>query len=256
MHRLKALAATILALLLAGVCMLSAAEEAEPAETGLEQFIVRHGNPASNKIAITMDDCNTLEIVWNTVELCRQYGITMTFFPNGQNLHEEDRAHWQDLLDAGCEIGSHGEDHWALKQADRVTPELMTFQQHLDETLGYHYQVRWFRPPYGDLGEAEGNISYVMYRIKQCGYDHALRWNVSYMWDAEVTLSMTRNGSILLFHAADADFTCIRDLIPMLLEAGFEPVTVSELFGFDPPETSDEIFVYDRKTFTYPRPNP
>ena len=41
-----------------------------------------------------------------------------------------------------------------------------------------------------------------------------------------------------------------------LLEAGFEPVTVSELFGFDPPETGGEIYVYDRKNFTYPRPDP
>ena len=75
--RKTALAVTAILLLLTALAGWTAlaeqAEEAEPAETGLEQFIVRHGNPASNKIAITMDDCNTLEIVWNTVELCRQY---------------------------------------------------------------------------------------------------------------------------------------------------------------------------------------
>ena len=253
MKPLKTYGLMILAALLACVSLSAAGESAE---TGLEQFIVRHGSPDSRKVAITMDDCNNGEIVWKTAELCRQYGIAMTFFPNGRNLHAEDRENWQDLLDAGCEIGSHAEDHMALKSPDRVAPELMVFQQHLDETLGYHYQVRWFRPPYGQLGEEEGMTSRVMYEIKKCGYDHALLWNVSYMWDSKITFDMTRNGSILLFHAADEDYRDIEGLIPLLLEAGFEPVTVSELFGFDPPETGGEIYVYDRKNFTYPRPDP
>ena len=253
MKILRRAAAVILAAVLACICPVVSAEQAE---TGLEQFIVRHGSPDSPKVAITMDDCNNLEIVWKTVELCRKYGIGMTFFPNGKNLHPEDREKWQDLLNAGCEIGSHAEDHMAMKYPERVAPELMVFQQHLDETLGYHYETRWFRPPYGQLGEEEGTISLVMYRIKQCGYDHALLWNVSYMWDSQTTFGMTRNGSILLFHAVDADYQDIEGLIPLLLEAGFEPVTVSEMFGFDLPETSDEIYVFDSRNFTYPRPDP
>ena len=38
----------------------------------------------------------------------------------------------------------------------------------------------------------------------------------------------------------------------MLLEAGYEPVTVSGLFGYDPPPTSDEVFIYDPATYKYP----
>ena len=74
------------------------------------------------------------------------------------------------------------------------------FQQRLDSVLGFHYEVRWFRPP---------------------------------------------TGSILLYHARHKDYVCLETLIPLLLEAGFEPVTVSELFGFPPPETSEELYVYD-----------
>ena len=50
---------------------------------------------------------------------------------------------------------------------------------------------------------------------------------------------------ILLFHAREADYTVLETLIPMLLDAGFKPVTVSELFGFPPPGTSDELYVYN-----------
>ena len=35
----------------------------------------------------------------------------------------------------------------------------------------------------------------------------------------------------------------------MLLEAGYEPVTVSELFGFDPPQTGPDLYVYDREVY-------
>ncbi len=223
--------------------------------TGLENFTVRSGNPSSRKIAITMDDCTHLDVVWKTANLCQQYGITMTFFPNGCNLHLSDREQWQRVLDAGCEIGSHGEYHQIMNTSDRITDGLMLFQQHLDEMLGYHYQVRWFRPPYGAIEDSNGGIAYPRLWIMKCGYDHALLWNVSYMKDAEGAFTRAKNGSVFLFHATDSDYRCLNDLIPMLLEAGYIPVTVSELFGLDPPETSEEIYFYDRKTFTYPRPN-
>ena len=95
--------------------------------------------------------------------------------------------------------------------------------------------------------------------LKKIGYGHILLWDVSWVrnpntnqLDPEGALQRTRNGSILLFHAREADYTVLEKLIPMLLEAGYEPVTVSELFGYDPPETSDEMFVYNPRTYQYP----
>ena len=41
-------------------------------------------------------------------------------------------------------------------------------------------------------------------------------------------------------------------VIERALEAGYEPVTVSGLFGYDPPPTSDEVFIYDPTTYKYP----
>lgn len=254
--RLAAMIAVIVS-----VCIQVAFAAAE-GKTGLEYFGVYHGPDGSKKIAITMDDCNNLDTVWKTVELCEQYGITMTFFPVGVNLHPEDKENWQKALDIGCEIGSHGYTHIKYNTAYRIQDGLNYFQHYLDEMLGYHYQVRWFRPPWGyaSLKDENGSERNAMTYIKRCGYDHALCWDVSYMLDAEgalqKTLQQTRNhGAILLFHAAVPDYNCLVDLIPMLLDAGLEPVTVSELFGFDPPETSEELFVYDYKTYQFPRPD-
>ena len=54
-----------------------------------------------------------------------------------------------------------------------------------------------------------------------------------------------RNGSILLYHARKKDYECLVKLIPVLLEAGYEPVTVSELFEMEQPAPGGEMFVYD-----------
>ena len=223
------------------------------AETGLENFPVRYADRESNKIAITMDDMNETEWAWKSVELCKQYGITMTFFPIGCNLHTEDRENWQKLLDAGCEIGNHTSYHESLPQKSdgEIVFTLAKFQETLDATLGYHYEVRWLRPPYGNLMKG-GSMYDVMQIVKRVGYSHAILWDVSEMNSARTALALTKNGSILLYHARKADYECLEELIPMLLEAGFEPVTVSELFGYDPPATSDELFVYDPVTYRYP----
>ena len=220
------------------------------AEYGLEAFRVRFGDPNSKKIAITMDDVNDREWVWKSVELCREYGITMTFFPNGVNILEEDADNWRDVVASGCEIGSHGYYHESLMKTDdrfRVLWLLGKTQEQLDKVLGYHYQIRWYRPPYGILDHPNGSDSHYK-TLKKFGYDHAILWSVS-QTDPEEAYIRVKNGSILLFHARKTDYDCLTVLIPRLLEAGFEPVTVSELLGVDPPETSDELYVYRKEDY-------
>lgn len=219
------------------------------AETGLESFSVHHGDPESNRIAITMDDVNEPEWVWKSVELCREFGITMTFFPNGRNISEEDGGRWRDVVASGCEIASHGYDHTALKNVDsrrQMFWLLGKHQQVLDQALGYHYQIRWYRPPYGNVNGPNGTNHYQT--LQQFGYDHAVMWSVS-QTDPDKAFGDVKNGSILLFHARRKDYLCLVNLIPRLLEAGYDPVTVSELFGFDPPETGGELYVYNKEDY-------
>ena len=63
--------------------------------------------------------------------------------------------------------------------------------------------------------------------------------------DPDKAFDATQNGSIRLYPARHKDYECLVNLIPRLLEAGYQPVTVSELFGFPPPETSDELYTFD-----------
>ncbi len=240
----------VLLLLLLTVSMLYAACAEEPPFPELEQFPVYHGSRESSKIAITMDDAFETEYVRKAVDLCRQYGITMTFFPVGYNLRAEDREIWLDVLEAGCEIGSHTQHHNHIGNIPRANLLyiLGRFQENLDKLLGFHYEVRWLRPPFGKITDSKGSSKRATKIIQEFGYDHIVLWDVSEA-DPDKAFGHVQNGSILLFHARRKDYTCLETLIPRLIEAGYEPVTVSELFGFDPPATGGDLYVFNLRNY-------
>ena len=120
----------------------------------------------------------------------------------------------------------------------------------LDKTLGYHYEIRWLRPPYGTVGDGKKlKEQQVINAIRKYGFQHIVHWEVSETKDLDKALEKTKNGSILLFHSKKKDTLFLEKLIPALQEKGFEMVTVSELFGFDPPETSEELYVYNKENY-------
>ena len=240
---------------------------AEPAETAapvrdadteelLGKFMLKHGSRAQKRVAITVDDCYKTAAEWirADVELCKQYGIRMTFFPVVKTgcLTADYRDLWQSVLDCGSEIGCHAYQHLRLGSFDHWTlvRRLGMWQESLDKTLGYHYQTRWLRPPYGSIdGGRKMNDKQVTAALKRYGFDHIIHWEVSETKNMEKALKDIQPGSILLFHSKKKDTHFLEQLIPILQEQGYEMVTVSELFGFAPPETSEELYVYDRKNY-------
>ena len=156
------------------------------------------------------------------------------------------------MVDSGCEVGTHTTRHTKLGNRDfwTIVSSLGLAQEALDKTLGYHYQVRWLRPPYGSVATGKKTKEQqVVKAIKKFGFDHIVHWDVSETKNLEKALSNIKNGSILLFHAKKKDTHFLEILIPELKERGFEMVTVSSLFGFDPPETGEELYVYNKKDY-------
>ena len=243
-----------LALLLC-LCALAAAASADESSP-LDSFTLKHGSRDSKKVAITVDDCYKTATEWieADVELCKQYGIHMTFFPLYKTgcLFPEYRELWQSVLDAGCEIGCHGYQHLHLGSFDYWTlvKRLGMWQEKLDETLGYHYETRWIRGPGGSIENGRKlNKDQVVSALKRYGFQHIVHWEVSETIDMEKALKKIQNGSIMLFHSKKKDTRFLERLIPELQDRGFEMVTLSELFDMDPVETSEELYKYDRKNY-------
>ena len=245
----------ILALLLC-LCALAGPVCASGEENPLDSFTLKHGSRESKKVAITVDDCYKTATEWieADVELCKQYGIHMTFFPLYKTgcLFPEYRELWQSVLDAGCEIGCHGYQHLHLGSFDYWTlvKRLGMWQEKLDETLGYHYETRWIRGPGGSIENGRKlSKDQVISALKRYGYQHIVHWDVSETINMEKALKKIQNGSIMLFHTKKKDTRFLEQLIPTLQEMGYEMVTLSELFGMDPVETSPELYKYDRQNY-------
>lgn len=246
-----------LALLLCLCALLAAAcAAAEGNGDPLDDFILHHGDRNVSRIAITVDDCykSAMEWIRRDVELCNEYGVRMTFFPLVYTgcLEEKYRDLWQSVVDSGCEIGTHTYSHLKMGNRDYwgIIGALGHGQEALDKTLGYHYQIRWLRPPYGSVAKGKKlSEAKVIGAIRKFGFDHIVHWDVSETKDMAKALGNIQNGSILLFHAKKKDTHFLEKLIPELKERGFEMVTVSELFGFDPPETGGEMYVYNKADY-------
>lgn len=208
-------------------------------------FAIRFGDRESPKIAVTMDDCYQMECVQQALDLCAKYGVVMTFFPLGDTLNAEDAEIWQAVIDAGCEIGNHTNHHasFANISSSAIVTHIRIMQQKLDDVLGYHYEVRSLRPPFGKYRDEGGSNRRIMAAVQKAGYEHVVLWDVQDN-DPEAAFKVTKNGSILLYHARKADIECLTALIPMLVDAGYELVTVRELLGFEENTISEEKYVY------------
>lgn len=211
-----------------------------PAQAVEAGYTVFHGSREEKRVAITVDDCYNIENVQAILDLCKQHGIPVTFFVIGSALKMKDASVWRAAVESGHEIGNHTWSHARLPDLNSrdIKLQLNRTQEKLNTLLGYEYNMQVMRPPYGRLStdpDKKSDIR-VVEAIEAAGYVHAVRWDVS-QTDPDKALKAVKNGSILLYHAYKKDVRCLTELIPKLLEIGYECVTVSELL--QPPSESN-----------------
>lgn len=206
------------------------------------EYVVRYGDREQKKIAITVDDCYNKQVLRDIHALSVELDFPITWFVIGKQLLDEDKEVWEDIIAHGSEIGNHTWKHSRLLNHDsyNARTQVLLTQERIDQLLGYHYPLRIFRPPYGEYRNNEKNFLNLFY---EHGVEKVILWDVS-QTDAKKAFKATKNGSILLFHTNRVDYNCLKELIPMLKEAGFELVTISDLLGLEPLEFSDELYVY------------
>lgn len=229
-------------ILLALVCCILFPLQTTVVFASTEISTVRCGDREQKKIAITIDDCYDSDHVLAAIELCENYEIPITFFPIGNALKFADGGLWQRVIDVGCEIGNHSWGHKDLTDLSdqQIRFQMLRTQQKLDGMLGYHYPMQVMRPPYGTTSKRVASA------VASVGYMSVVKWDVS-QTDAGKAFHDVQNGSILLYHARAKDIRCLRELIPRLLEQGYECVTVSELLGFDAVVPSEGTYIYKKE---------
>ena len=209
-----------------------------------ENYVVRNGDRSVPKVAITVDDGWDLDMLRQIHALSVEMDFPITYFMVGSQFRPEDRELWEEIFAHGSELGNHTWKHSKLLSfsTSNANVQVRLCQERVDEVLGYHYPLRLLRPPYGQYKNSEKNFLNVFYSH---GVEKVVLWDVS-QTDPEKAFKDTQNGSILLYHTRKADLECLRVLVPMLKNAGYELVTVSELLGMEPlvlerPESAESL---------------
>lgn len=195
--------------------------------------VVFSGKNCGKKIALTFDDGPHYKKTPAILDLLEKYNIKVTFFVVGSNAKKYPDIIRREIA-CGHEIGNHTFYHSRLSKCtdDEIRSEIAKTEDFLMETAGYQPKV--FRPPEGVYSRKVVEIAAGM------DYDIIL-WTVDTRdWAKASTQSIVsnvksnvRDGSIILFHDFTVNGTHTIDaleiLIPELLSAGYEFVTVSEL---------------------------
>jgi peptidoglycan/xylan/chitin deacetylase (PgdA/CDA1 family) len=207
-----------------------------------EPQIIRHGEPGTDKVALTIDDGYSAETVAAYVEFARRTGIALTFSPNGmyQRVWTPHAATLRPLIEAGqVQIGNHTYHHAYLTRLSdvRVTAEIEQNEDWIQRT--FHTTARpWFRPPYGARDERTDALA------AASGFDHVLLWNGSLgdsrLLTPRVLLQQAekylRAGAVVLGHANHPTVTYLFDaLVALIRDRGLTPVTLDAMFGLHRP---------------------
>ena len=183
-------------------------------------------DPARPMIALTFDD-GPGKRTGELLEVLAANHAHATFFMQGKNVPRYQNE-VKRMKEIGCELGSHSFDHPDLSKMDAagIRDQIDRTNQNLKDAAGQPASV--LRPPYGAIGST----------LKSVAGLPLILWNIDTLdWktrNAQATIDnvmqKVKDGDIVLMHdihTESVDAAIV--LIPKLIEAGYQLVTVSEL---------------------------
>ena len=196
-------------------------------------------NPGTSDIkaiALTFDDgpdTGNTKATTKILDTLEKYDAKATFFVVGQALKEwfpdTGKAALQRAVSMGCEIGTHTYSHKNLNKqsSDVIAEEISKGCEVIEEATGQ--EVTLLRPPYGNAKqEVLDQVDMPM-----------IQWDVDTLdWDCKDADTVVNNilkdvkpGSIILMHDTySSTAEAVEQVVPKLLDQGYQLVTVSELF--------------------------
>jgi peptidoglycan/xylan/chitin deacetylase (PgdA/CDA1 family) len=146
-----------------------------------------------NKLAITIDDALPNKYLAAALDILKRRGIQAVFFIIGRNFVDaggRPMPRAKELLDRivneGHAIGSHSFWHRRMDEGAyrdnraAIVEELDHNEAVVDRVLGYHYPIRYFRPPNG----AHSTPGYVLDRVLLERGQYLADWTItSFDWN-------------------------------------------------------------------------
>ncbi len=209
--------------------------------------VIEHGNRETSKVAITIDDGASANLMHKTLDHLKDHNVKATLFPMGSWVEREPEA-WQRAVDEGHELGNHTYSHAFLTtiSEEKVREELNRWEEAVEEALGYPYETLFFRPP-GMDGFTSTQSSQKQRLMEIIGEKDMF----TILWDVELVYALrnetstperitqhvldnARGGSIVLLHFTENDIAALPAIITGLRDRGLEPCSLRELLLADP----------------------
>ena len=201
--------------------------------SGLKETLTPKGHVvdlSKKLVAITYDD-GPCELTDDILDIYEEHGQVATFFEQGYLIKTQPEAIKR--MDAmGCEIGSHTWSHKYLTKisVSEIKSQVNKTDAALESILGK--KTTLLRPPYGAVNKtARNNVGKPL-----------IGWSLDTLdWqsrNADKVVNCVKNagdldGQVVLMHSLyESSVEATRELVPWLIENGYQLVTVSELFEY------------------------
>ncbi len=183
-------------------------------------------DPTKPMIALTFDDGpgpRTVELL-DKLEECN---ARCTFFIVGEMIEAHPEA-LQKMVEIGCETANHSYDHSDLAglSSEKITEEINSTSEKIKEVCGAEPSL--VRPPYGSVNDTvRETVPYPLIGWNIDTEDWKTRNTQS---DIDAVMNNLSDGNIILMHDIHTEtIDAALQLIPMIQDAGYQLVTVSEM---------------------------
>jgi len=197
--------------------------------------VFKKANTEKKQIAITLYECSGASITRDFCQMALEYGAKLTLFPLGQNVMVTN----MDTVIRKCvyELGFEVENacYSYTSRLFRMTDEEMAMEiwkqnMALNYVLGADYQPH-FLSVFGGNGNNDPRTHAY---LKQEGYKGFAGWSVV---AADVSyndiIQTLEPGAVYYFKTNEEDGAKMKRLMETARKAGYEMVTLNELFGYE-----------------------
>lgn len=202
----------------------------KPPEKIPVEIPIKNRNIDSSKpmVALTFDDGPNGTATPKILDILERYNVVATFFDLGTCMEKYPNITKREEQ-IGCEVGTHTYSHQNLNKlsAEEIQNDISNASMVYEKTLGHKLYL--VRPPYGNANSTvRRNLKYPL-----IGWDiDSLDWKFRNKDKILSKINEISNydGRIILMHSIyDATAEAVEELVPQLLEKGYQLVTVSEM---------------------------
>ena len=183
-------------------------------------------NPAKPMIAITFDD-GPSKFTMQLLEQLEAYDARATFFMVGTNVPKYPET-VKKMKEIGCELGNHTTNHPRLINLDvaGIQNEINATNQAIQSVVGESATL--MRPPYGAVNEVVQSavgLPLAMWSVDTRDWEQK---DMAFV--KNYVLNAAKDGEIILLHDIhETTVQAVLQVIPELVNRGYQLVTVSEM---------------------------